>query len=215
MQKFSRYSTEDGDGIAARTLPGRAPEGRVLHARLGPQQARRLHRDPRRVPGGRGPPRAQARRRRPRRCRAPIIQHAAGATIGIVTVGGCDAACARRSTMLASAGHRGRLHARPRLPVRRRRSRRSSTRTSATSSSSRTATRSCARCSTLETGVAQARSCTSVLDYGGLPARAPRHVRRRGSAQARSSVRGRRRDHDVDHEADGHPPERCSRTRSA
>ena len=38
----------------------RALEGRVLHARLGPQQARRLHRDPRRVPGGDGSPGAQA-----------------------------------------------------------------------------------------------------------------------------------------------------------
>ena len=38
----------------------RPRQGRVLHARLGPQQVRRLHRDPGRIPGGHGPPAAQA-----------------------------------------------------------------------------------------------------------------------------------------------------------
>ena len=64
------------DHVAARTLPGRAREGRVLHARLGPQQVRRLHRDPRRVPGGHGPPGAQAQGRRQGGARAGRSTHA-------------------------------------------------------------------------------------------------------------------------------------------
>ena len=56
---FYRYLDVDGDGIPYRTLPGVHPEGRVLHARLGPQQVRRLHRGRRRVPGGARPHRPQ------------------------------------------------------------------------------------------------------------------------------------------------------------
>ena len=145
--KFYRYSHEDGDGVAARTLPGVHSEGRVLHARLGPQQVRRLHRDPRRVPGGRSTAwRASTRRAAKARARRPIIRKQPGATFGIVTVGGCDPAvrealddarpsAASTPTTCACAASRST-----------RASRRSCARTSASTSSSRTATRSCARC---------------------------------------------------------------------
>ena len=44
VKTFHRYLDVDGDGIPYRTLPGVAPEGRVLHARVGPQPIRHLHR---------------------------------------------------------------------------------------------------------------------------------------------------------------------------
>ena len=116
---FHRYADEDADHVAARTLPGRALEGRVLHARLGPQQVRRLHRDPGRVPGGHGPPAAQAPGRgarpspsRPSACR-PTRRSASS------RVGGCDPAVREAVAAARRARHRRRLHARPRLPVRR------------------------------------------------------------------------------------------------
>ena len=87
----------------------------------------------------------QNARRRP--CRRRSSRAAPGATIGLVTVGGCHAAVLEAIDLLAKDGIAARLHARARLPVRRRRcaafldaarGRRSS--------SSRTATRSCAAC---------------------------------------------------------------------
>ena len=147
MPKFFRYSPEDELDVAARTLPGRAREGRVLHARLGPQQARRLHRDPRRVPGGDGPParasttrrathvperrssserrRRDVRRRLARRLRSRGARGARGAR--------------------ASAGIVGRLLRVRGFPFGDE-VEAFSPRTSASSSSSRTATRSCGRC---------------------------------------------------------------------
>ena len=61
IEKFYRYVDDNGDGIAARTLPGVHPKGGVLHPRVGAQPARRLHRGLRRVSGGRRPPGAEAR----------------------------------------------------------------------------------------------------------------------------------------------------------
>ncbi len=63
MPKYYRYSPEDELGVAARTLPGVHEKGAFFTRGLGPQQARRLHRDPGRVPGGDGSPLAQAPRR--------------------------------------------------------------------------------------------------------------------------------------------------------
>ena len=63
-KSFYRYLDVDGDGIPQRSLPGRAPEGRLLHPRLRPQQVRRLHRGRRRVPGGARPRRPQDPERR-------------------------------------------------------------------------------------------------------------------------------------------------------
>ena len=52
MQKFSRYLDVDGDGIAARTLPGVHPKGAYFTRGSGHNKLRRLHRGRRRVPGG-------------------------------------------------------------------------------------------------------------------------------------------------------------------
>ena len=51
---------------------------------------------------------------------APIVRTTPGAKLGLVTVGGCHAACIEALDLLARGRHRARLHARPRLPVRRR-----------------------------------------------------------------------------------------------
>ena len=104
MAKFHRYSPENADHVAARTLPGVHSEGRVLHARLGPQQARRLHRDPRRVPGGHGPPAAQAHAPPRRPCPRRSSSTQPGATFGIVSLGGCDPAVREAVDVLAERG---------------------------------------------------------------------------------------------------------------
>ena len=51
---------------------------------------------------------------------APIVRTTPGAKLGLVTVGGCHAACVEALDLLAQRRHRPRLHARARLPVRRR-----------------------------------------------------------------------------------------------
>ena len=71
LEKFYRYVDKDGDGIAYRTLPGRASEGRLLHARLGAHAVRRLHRGLGRVPGRARPADAQVRDRRAARAASP------------------------------------------------------------------------------------------------------------------------------------------------
>ena len=117
-----------GRGLRRRAhAAGRAQQGRVLHPRLGPQQARRLHRDPRRVPGGHRPPRARSTRRPRRTCPRRSSRRTSTRAFGIVTLGGCDLAVREALDVLARARHRRRLHARARLPLRRRGARRSST----------------------------------------------------------------------------------------
>ncbi len=93
--------------------------------------------------------------------------------------------CSRRLDRLRGAGHRARLHARARLPVRRGGARVPRRATTGTSSSSRTATRSCARCSSSRPGSRRER-LLSVRDYGGLPFRRRPGGRRRRRPAARS-----------------------------
>ena len=145
MPKFFRYSPEDSDHVAARTLPGVHSKGAFFtrgsgHNKLGgyteiPDEYQevmdRL---------------ARKHKAAAKAVPAPIIRKQADATFGIVTVGGCDLGGARGDRDARRARHHRRLHARARLPVRRRPSRRSCARTTASTSSSRTATRSCARC---------------------------------------------------------------------
>ena len=141
LDKFHRYLDKDGDAIPYRTLPGRASEGRVLHARLRSYAVRRLHRGLHRVPDRPGSAQEEVRHR-----------EAAGAAGG---VRGQERARRRhrvarqlrrrgqRSARHPQASrHAARLHARAQLPVRRRRSRSSWRRTRCCSWSSRTATRS-------------------------------------------------------------------------
>ena len=103
-KNFYRYLDVDGDGIPYRTLPGVASEGRVLHARLRPQQVRRLHRGRRRVHGGARSHRPQDSARGEGRCRRRSFAQAPGAKMGLLTVGGCHAACIEALDLLAKEG---------------------------------------------------------------------------------------------------------------
>jgi 2-oxoglutarate ferredoxin oxidoreductase subunit alpha len=103
IKTFYRYLDPDGDGIAARTLPGQHPNGAYFtrgsgHNRLGAYTEdgdeyvevidridRKMQRAARAVP-------------------APIVRTAAGAKIGLVTVGGCHAACAEALDIFSAEG---------------------------------------------------------------------------------------------------------------
>jgi 2-oxoglutarate ferredoxin oxidoreductase subunit alpha len=103
VKTFSRYLDTDGDGIAARTLPGVHPKGAYFtrgsgHNRFGGYTEdgdeyvevvdridRKIQRAARAVP-------------------APLTRLTAGATIGLVTVGGCHAACIEALDQLAAEG---------------------------------------------------------------------------------------------------------------
>jgi 2-oxoglutarate ferredoxin oxidoreductase subunit alpha len=103
LQSFSRYLDSDGDGITARTLPGQHPNGAYFtrgsgHNRFGAYTEdgdeyvevidridRKIQRAARAVP-------------------APMVCLAAGARVGLVTVGGCHAACVEALDLLAADG---------------------------------------------------------------------------------------------------------------
>ena len=199
-QSSSRYLDVDGDGIAARTLPGVARQGRVLHARFGARQARRLHRGRRRVPGGDGPPRAQDRHGAAKAVPAPEIHRQQGADdrhrvdrrLRRRGARGGRPAARRRASSPTTCAFAAFPFGAPvaRLP---RRARASS------SSSSRTATRSCARCSTIETGVPREQMIPDARLRRPAAHRAARG-RRRDEAPRRE------RPHDVDRQAAGPAP---------
>jgi 2-oxoglutarate ferredoxin oxidoreductase subunit alpha len=103
IKTFSRYVDVDGDGIPPRTLPGVHPSGAYFtrgsgHNRFGAytedadeyvdvmdRVARKIQRAARAVPG-------------------PVIRSSPGATLGLITVGGCHAACAEALDLLAAEG---------------------------------------------------------------------------------------------------------------
>ncbi|CAN5785080.1 2-oxoacid:acceptor oxidoreductase subunit alpha [soil metagenome] len=103
VRTFSRYLDTDGDGITARTLPGVHPKGAFFtrgsgHNRFGGYTEdgdeyvevvdridRKIQRAARAVP-------------------APILQTMPGARLGLVTVGGCHAACVEALDILAAEG---------------------------------------------------------------------------------------------------------------
>ena len=100
---FARYLDVDGDGIAARTLPGVHPKGAFFtrgsgHNRFGAYTEdgdeyvevvdridRKIQRAARAVP-------------------APVVRTVAGARLGLLTVGGCHAACVEALDRLAADG---------------------------------------------------------------------------------------------------------------
>ena len=119
VKSFSRYLDVDGDGVPYRTLPGEHPKGAFFTRGSGHNKhgaytedadeyqdvvdrlARKIQNAARAVP-------------------APFVRKAAAPTrLGLITVGGCHAACMEALDQMAKDGHRARLPARPGLPVRR------------------------------------------------------------------------------------------------
>ncbi|MGH9176710.1 MAG: 2-oxoacid:acceptor oxidoreductase subunit alpha, partial [Vicinamibacterales bacterium] len=103
VKNFYRYLDSDGDGVTYRTYPGTHPKGAYFtrgsgHNRFGAyteddqEYAEVLDRIGRKIQG--------ATRALP----APIIQTRPGATMGIVTIGGCHAACVEAMDLLAQEG---------------------------------------------------------------------------------------------------------------
>jgi 2-oxoglutarate ferredoxin oxidoreductase subunit alpha len=100
---FHRYEDVDGDGIPWRTLPGVHPRGAFFTRGSGHDRYARYTEDA-------GPytdvvdrltrKHAGAAAHVP----APIIARARGATMGLVTIGGCDAACREAVHQLAERG---------------------------------------------------------------------------------------------------------------
>lgn len=103
IKTFYRYVDSDGDGITYRTLPGVHPKGAYFtrgsgHNRYGAytedaeeytdvvdRVARKIQGATRAVP-------------------APVIKQQPGATMGLVTIGGCHAACVEAMDLLAREG---------------------------------------------------------------------------------------------------------------
>ena len=103
IKTFYRYVDSDGDGVPYRTFPGTHPKGAYFtrgsgHNKFGAYTeddveytevvdriARKIQNATRAVP-------------------APVVQTRPGATMGIVTVGGCHAACVEAMDLLAKDG---------------------------------------------------------------------------------------------------------------
>jgi 2-oxoglutarate/2-oxoacid ferredoxin oxidoreductase subunit alpha len=103
VKTFHRYVDPDGDGIPYRTLPGVHPNGAYFtrgsgHNRFGvytedgDEYVEVLDRIERKI--------QHAARAVP----APVMRTSAGAKVGIVTVGGCHAACIEALDLLAAEG---------------------------------------------------------------------------------------------------------------
>jgi 2-oxoglutarate/2-oxoacid ferredoxin oxidoreductase subunit alpha len=103
IKTFSRYLDIDGDGVPARTLPGVHPKGAYFtrgsgHNRFGAytedadEYVEVIDRIDRKI------------QRAARALPAPFIRTAAGAKIGLITVGGCHAACAEALDQLGAEG---------------------------------------------------------------------------------------------------------------
>lgn len=103
IAKFSRYLDVDGDGIPYRTLPGQHPRGAYftrgsghnkygLYTEDGDEYKEVLDRIATKIQGA-----AKA-------VPAPVFIEREGATVGIVTVGGCHAACVEAMDQLAAEG---------------------------------------------------------------------------------------------------------------
>jgi 2-oxoglutarate ferredoxin oxidoreductase subunit alpha len=103
IKTFYRYLDQDGDGIPYRSLPGTHPKGAYFtrgsgHNKYGgyteddAEYTEVIDRVARKVQGA------------ARVVPAPIVQTRPGATMGIVTVGGCHAACIEALDLLAKEG---------------------------------------------------------------------------------------------------------------
>jgi 2-oxoglutarate ferredoxin oxidoreductase subunit alpha len=106
LPKYYRYSPEDENGVAARTLPGVHEKGAFFtrgsgHNKLGgyteiPDEYQEV---------------MDRLLRKHKASRAfvpkPIVETREGATFGVITLGGCDLAVREAMGMLADRGHRG------------------------------------------------------------------------------------------------------------
>jgi 2-oxoglutarate ferredoxin oxidoreductase subunit alpha len=103
VKTFYRYLDADGDGIPARTLPGVSPKGAFFtrgsgHNRFGAytedgdEYVEVIDRIDRKI--------QHAARAVP----APVVRTAPGAKMGLVTIGGCHAACIEALDLLAADG---------------------------------------------------------------------------------------------------------------
>jgi 2-oxoglutarate ferredoxin oxidoreductase subunit alpha len=103
VKTFHRYLDSDGDGIPYRTLPGEHPRGAYFtrgsgHNRFGgytedaDEYADVLDRIDRKI------------QRAARAVPPPIVRTTPGATIGLLTIGGCHAACVEALDQLAREG---------------------------------------------------------------------------------------------------------------
>ena len=103
IKTFYRYLDQDGDGIPYRTLPGTHPKGAYFtrgsgHNKYGgyteddAEYTEVIDRIARKIQGA------------TRAVPAPVTQTRPGATMGIVTVGGCHAACVEAMDLLAKDG---------------------------------------------------------------------------------------------------------------
>jgi 2-oxoglutarate/2-oxoacid ferredoxin oxidoreductase subunit alpha len=103
VKAFSRYVDVDGDGIPYRTLPGVHPNGAYFtrgsghnrhgaYTEDGDEYVDVLDRIDRKI------------QRAARAVPAPIVRPAPGATVGLLTIGGCHAACIEALDQLAREG---------------------------------------------------------------------------------------------------------------
>jgi 2-oxoglutarate/2-oxoacid ferredoxin oxidoreductase subunit alpha len=103
IKTFYRYLDSDGDGITYRTYPGTHPKGAFFtrgsgHNRFAgyteddQEYTEVIDRVARKIQGA------------ARAVPAPVVQNKPGATMGIVTVGGCHAACVEAMDRLAQDG---------------------------------------------------------------------------------------------------------------
>ncbi len=103
VKTFHRYLDVDGDGIPYRTLPGVHPKGAYFtrgsgHNRYGiytedsAEYTEVVDRIDRKIQGA------------ARAVPAPVTRHAAAARLGLITVGGCHAACMEALDLLAKDG---------------------------------------------------------------------------------------------------------------
>jgi 2-oxoglutarate ferredoxin oxidoreductase subunit alpha len=103
VKTFYRYVDSDGDGVPYRTLPGVHPKGAYFtrgsgHNRFGAytedgdEYVDVLDRIDRKI------------QRATRALPPPIVRTSAGATVGLVTIGGCHAACIEAIDLLAREG---------------------------------------------------------------------------------------------------------------
>jgi 2-oxoglutarate/2-oxoacid ferredoxin oxidoreductase subunit alpha len=105
IERFSRYLDSDGDGIAARTLPGVHPKGAYFARGSGHNKHGAYTEDS-------GEYRELMERLRLKLERAalavpePVVQSRPGATVGIVSIGGCDAAVREGLDRLEAEGLR-------------------------------------------------------------------------------------------------------------